>query len=94
MTTASGAGPDAGGGSWGNNQQQIGLYIPYLFTPLLTFHSPRWFRQRHTFIGMLDADEFIVLRDVPKGHKPDLRSFLKPFEQHGGIVVSNMGGSW
>ena len=58
-----------------------------------SYHS-RWFRQRHTFIGMLDADEFVVLRDVPKGHKPDLRSFLKPFEQHGGIVVSNMGGLW
>ena len=48
----------------------------------------RWFGKRHTFIGMLDADEFVVIKDVAPGHAPDLRAFLKPYEAHGGLVVS------
>ncbi len=43
------------------------------------------------FMGMLDADEFIVLRDVPTGQQPDIKAFLKPFEAFGGLSVRHFG---
>ena len=43
-------------------------------------------------MGMLDADEFVVLRGAADdGRAPDLRAFLAPFEAHGGLVVSGGG---
>jgi hypothetical protein len=38
------------------------------------------------FMGMLDADEFIVIRGSEQS--TNLTSFLKPFETVGGLVVS------
>ena len=38
-------------------------------------------------MGMLDADEFVVIKDVQPGQRPNLPAFLKPFEAHGGLVV-------
>ncbi|GAX74916.1 hypothetical protein CEUSTIGMA_g2362.t1 [Chlamydomonas eustigma] len=50
----------------------------------------RWFGKRHVFMGMLDADEYIVIREGLEhggGQRPDLRSFLRPYEAYGGLVM-------
>lgn len=47
----------------------------------------RWFGPRHTFIGMLDADEYIVLLDQG-GKRGGIVDLLRPFESEGGLVMS------
>ncbi|GLI68670.1 hypothetical protein VaNZ11_013146 [Volvox africanus] len=67
-------------------------------TSTRTFLSPqvwaydncfRMFAHRHTFIALLDPDEYIILKEpsvLPRG-QPHLPSFLAPFEPYGGIAV-------
>lgn len=42
------------------------------------------FRHRHMWMGFFDADEFLLLRD----RTMKLSTFLKAYEQHGGLAVS------
>lgn len=47
------------------------------------------FAHRHTFIALLDPDEYIVLKEPPQPPRirPHLPTFLAPFEAYGGISV-------
>ncbi|EFJ49968.1 hypothetical protein VOLCADRAFT_89293 [Volvox carteri f. nagariensis] len=67
-------------------------------TSTRTFLSPqawaydncyRMFGHRHTFIALLDPDEYIILKEPPKPPqtRPHLPTFLAPFEAYGGVTV-------
>ncbi|GIL72355.1 hypothetical protein Vretimale_4131 [Volvox reticuliferus] len=67
-------------------------------TSTRTFLSPqawaydncfRMFAHRHTFIALLDPDEYIILKEPPQLPlaQPNISSFLAPFEPYGGITV-------
>ncbi|GLC35868.1 hypothetical protein PLESTB_000514200 [Pleodorina starrii] len=47
------------------------------------------FGHRHTFIALLDPDEYIVLKEPPQPPRtrPSLPAFLQPFEAYGGVSV-------
>lgn len=47
----------------------------------------RNFGHRHRFMGLIDVDEFLVLTDPAHKEQPDVVSFLRPFEAHGGLSV-------
>ncbi|MEW5300200.1 MAG: hypothetical protein WDW38_003039 [Sanguina aurantia] len=50
----------------------------------------RWFGYRHTFLGMLDTDEFVVLRNQSLQTPmtpPSLPAFLKGFEPYAGVLL-------
>ncbi|KAG2489056.1 hypothetical protein HYH03_012492 [Edaphochlamys debaryana] len=47
----------------------------------------RMFGHRHTFMTLIDPDEYIVLKGVQPPAVPDLPAFLKPFEPIGGLLV-------
>eukprot|EP01025_Chloroclados_australasicus_P032851 TRINITY_DN3336_c1_g2_i1.p1 TRINITY_DN3336_c1_g2~~TRINITY_DN3336_c1_g2_i1.p1 ORF type:complete len:344 (+),score=-1.76 TRINITY_DN3336_c1_g2_i1:126-1157(+) len=46
-----------------------------------------WFGKQHTFLGFIDHDEFVVLRDEYNNVQSDFKEFLKPVENYGGLVL-------
>lgn len=48
----------------------------------------RWFGHRHSWIALLDVDEFVVIRESLNSQaQPHLPSFLKAYEPYGGLMV-------
>eukprot|EP01025_Chloroclados_australasicus_P059532 TRINITY_DN752_c0_g2_i2.p1 TRINITY_DN752_c0_g2~~TRINITY_DN752_c0_g2_i2.p1 ORF type:complete len:330 (+),score=9.65 TRINITY_DN752_c0_g2_i2:73-1062(+) len=46
-----------------------------------------WFGRQHQFVGLVDYDEFVVLRDDNNNLQYDFVSFLKQYEDYGGVVL-------
>eukprot|EP01025_Chloroclados_australasicus_P059135 TRINITY_DN7465_c0_g1_i1.p1 TRINITY_DN7465_c0_g1~~TRINITY_DN7465_c0_g1_i1.p1 ORF type:complete len:332 (-),score=7.70 TRINITY_DN7465_c0_g1_i1:483-1478(-) len=46
-----------------------------------------WFARQHKFVGLIDYDEFVVLRDDNNNLQYDFVSFLKQYEDYGGVVL-------
>ena len=72
------------------------LDAPHYQSTARSFFSPqgwaydscfRWFGSRHEFIGMLDADEFIVLLDQGSS-RGGILDILQSVESTGGLVMS------
>eukprot|EP01025_Chloroclados_australasicus_P026398 TRINITY_DN2621_c0_g1_i1.p1 TRINITY_DN2621_c0_g1~~TRINITY_DN2621_c0_g1_i1.p1 ORF type:complete len:340 (+),score=1.35 TRINITY_DN2621_c0_g1_i1:56-1075(+) len=47
----------------------------------------KWFQHKHTFMGFIDADEFVVLRDEENNIHNRFVPFLQQYEDYGGVVL-------